>query len=76
MGPTKGIGAPKTELRITTAMFRAGVAAFQKWRPEQEEIECLVAEMFYSMLDAAAGDGAEIPNSARMISSNRPVSCD
>ena len=45
-------GAPEKNIRITPDMYRAGVAAFQNWKEESEEIECLVASMFYSMLEA------------------------
>ena len=34
-------------IRITPEMYRAGVAAFLAWNHEDQEIECLVASMFY-----------------------------
>jgi hypothetical protein len=42
-------------IRITPEMYRAGVAAFLAWNHEDQEIECLVASMFYSMLDERMG---------------------
>jgi hypothetical protein len=44
------VGAP--EIMITPAMYLAGVEAFKSWNEEEEEIECLVTSMFYSMLQA------------------------
>jgi hypothetical protein len=38
-------------IRITPDMMRAGVDAYRRWDYKEEEIEALVAEIFYSMLD-------------------------
>jgi hypothetical protein len=39
---------------ITMDMLRAGVAAYQRWDAEREEIEALVAAIYYSMATEAA----------------------
>ena len=38
--------------RITPEMIRAGVAAFRRWNPDEEEIEAVVAAIFFSIDDA------------------------
>jgi hypothetical protein len=38
------------ENALTLQMVRAGVSAFQRWSPEEEEIEALVVEIYFSML--------------------------
>jgi hypothetical protein len=42
------------KIEITPEMIRAGVDAYLRWNPEDEEPEALVAEVFYSMLKAGA----------------------
>ena len=39
-------------LTLTVQMVRAGVSAFQRWEPEEEEIEALVVEIYFSMVKA------------------------
>ncbi len=49
-----GTGAPVVDRpRLTMEMVRAGVRAFRKWNEANEEPECMVAEVFLSMLDEA-----------------------
>ena len=35
--------------RVTVAMLTAGVAAYRRWDPAEEEIESLVASIFWEM---------------------------
>jgi hypothetical protein len=47
-------GAPNDtalDIPVTLEMLSAGVLAYQQWNPDEEEIECLVAEVFYSMIE-------------------------
>jgi hypothetical protein len=44
--------ASAPEKIITPAMSLAGVEAFKKWDGNGEEVEILVAAIFYSMLEA------------------------
>ena len=37
---------------VTIDMLKAGAEAYQRWDPENEEIEALVASVYFSMLDA------------------------
>jgi hypothetical protein len=43
------------DVDITPEMLRAGVTAFLNWSYENEEPECLVAEIFFAMTKAAHG---------------------
>jgi hypothetical protein len=45
---SEGGGAPE----ITPEMLLAGVRAYQAWNYEKEEIEGLVASVFYEMMKA------------------------
>lgn len=56
-------------LGITPDMFRAGVSAYKQWDAEREEIELLVAGIFYAMSQAA-------PNSVLINDSSRAKSGD
>jgi hypothetical protein len=49
------------EISVTLEMLRAGVLAYQQWDSDKEETECLVASIFYSMLDAAARQTESLP---------------
>jgi hypothetical protein len=46
-------GAPEPDIEVTPAMLRAGYRAFRKWEPSREEIEVLVASIFFEMMRAA-----------------------
>jgi hypothetical protein len=45
------IDAPTVE--VTPAMIRAGVATYNDWNPDREEVEVMVGVMFLRMLTAA-----------------------
>jgi hypothetical protein len=54
LAPSSGCGesAPEAgapDIKLTLEMIRAGVAAYQAWDPDQEEIECLVVAVFGAM---------------------------
>ena len=52
---------------ITMDVLRAGVAAYQRWDPEHEDIEALVAAIFYEVAPKAAADpvpGPKLPQGA------------
>lgn len=40
------------EIRITPDMLLAGVETYLRWDREKEEIEAMVAAVFYSMIEA------------------------
>jgi hypothetical protein len=52
-GTTGEPNAGPLEISVTLEMLRAGVLAYQQWDSDKEETECLVASIFYSMLDAS-----------------------
>lgn len=41
------------EIEITPAMIRIGVATFQEWDPDREEIELMVGAVFLRMMAKA-----------------------
>jgi hypothetical protein len=42
------------EVDITIEMLRVGVDALSRWDPEEEEPAAIVAEIFYSMIEASS----------------------
>jgi hypothetical protein len=56
-------------------MVRAGVAAFERWNLETEPPECMVTDVFYSMIEKAR-DYQSSPNSPCTASSNSRKSGD
>ena len=62
-------GAPNgpLEISVTLEMLRAGVLAYQQWDSDKEETECLVASIFYSMLDASTFSNSVLKISVRMV---------
>jgi hypothetical protein len=38
-------------IKVTSEMIRAGVGAYLRWDANREEPECLVAEIFYTMIE-------------------------
>jgi hypothetical protein len=51
-------GAPQrnkdTIPELNIDMVRAGIAAFERWDPKREPEQCMVVEVFYSMLEEAS----------------------
>lgn len=43
-----GIG----DVKLTPEMIRAGLQAFRRWRPDEEDEAALIAAVFYSMIEA------------------------
>lgn len=43
------IGKPAAPRRITIEMWTAGVAAYERWDPEKDEPEAMVAAVFWAM---------------------------
>lgn len=43
------------QLELTIPMLNAGVEAFERWNPIEEEVEALVTEVFFAMLKVRDG---------------------
>jgi hypothetical protein len=42
-------GAPECEVEITISMLRAGYYAYAEWDPKIEEVEAMLAAVFWAM---------------------------
>lgn len=51
---------------MTPGMMRAGVGAYLRWNPHEEDIESLVAAIYYEMLEARGPAFTQIPDVARL----------
>jgi hypothetical protein len=50
--PKEAAGAPEKKMKVTPEMIRAGLAALEEYKQDEDNEVVLICSIFYSMRDA------------------------